>query len=873
TINTVINGSAGLAKTGFGTLRLLPTSSNAFSGPISITGLNSTLYVRSNVALGNTANDIDINAGRLQLDGVTNPTFLVTGRTITPGASGGTVELMNNAFLDLNTALGANANAMTFTGQGTVELNTPSARTGSTFVSGVLLRINSATAMGNPGTASLTNGAVLEVNNGSGTFAGSVTFGAGTVLRGGAGTHTFGGVANVGGNMAINGGLSGSDTLILGADAVRLGSGWTTTVNVGTVRLDAANSYAGGWTIAGGALQIGDPGAMGTGSGAVVVSGSGRLKVNAPSLARDITLNNPGGGVELLQSTTIAGDITVPSTSAYVPIIGPGFELTLTGDGSTFAYGGTAFFGGASGVGSLRVQGGADLSGASARLYGTGAAPTHIAVSGAGSTWVNTGEVWIGNSLAGGATLLIEAGGSLSCPGVYIGVGEDGSATVTGEGSTLTSASLLKVGLASQSTMSLLAGADVTALDTFVGEGISASGTLTINGAGSTWTNQGLLIVGKAASSGGTPAEGVVNLSNGGTLTCLGMHLGDGASASSTLTISGGLTRLDCGAAGILMCQNGAASTLNLNGGLIDIDGNIDDAGTGVSTLIMSGATLDMHNHAIGGANPIDILEFRSGTLKNVSEINNGAGLTKTGPGTLYLNTSNSYTGTTTVSEGTLFVVNLLTGSATGAGPILVAPGATIAGPGYVAGPLNSNGGVAPAGFIGSPFGTLTVENNYNQALGGTLHIEVGGTSQFDRVVLTNGTAALDGTLHVTLLNGFVPAAGDAFDILSASSVSGTFSDSNLPALPPGLSWDVQYLANALRLSVTGAGGCDSTDFNNDGLFPDTADIDDFLSVFSGGPCSNDPNCGEVDFNNDGLFPDTLDIDSLLSVFSGGPCL
>jgi len=65
---------------------------------------------------------------------------------------------------------------------------------------------------------------------------------------------------------------------------------------------------------------------------------------------------------------------------------------------------------------------------------------------------------------------------------------------------------------------------------------------------------------------------------------------------------------------------------------------------------------------------------------------------------------------------------------------------------------------------------------------------------------------------------------------------------------------------------------CDSIDFNADGLFPDTADIDDFLSVFSGGPCSTGT-CGDTDFNNDGLFPDTLDIDSLLSVFSGGACL
>ncbi len=66
--------------------------------------------------------------------------------------------------------------------------------------------------------------------------------------------------------------------------------------------------------------------------------------------------------------------------------------------------------------------------------------------------------------------------------------------------------------------------------------------------------------------------------------------------------------------------------------------------------------------------------------------------------------------------------------------------------------------------------------------------------------------------------------------------------------------------------------GCDAIDFNGDGLYPDTADIDDFLSVFSGGPCSTGT-CGDIDFNNDGLFPDTADIDALLSVFSGGACL
>ncbi len=71
--------------------------------------------------------------------------------------------------------------------------------------------------------------------------------------------------------------------------------------------------------------------------------------------------------------------------------------------------------------------------------------------------------------------------------------------------------------------------------------------------------------------------------------------------------------------------------------------------------------------------------------------------------------------------------------------------------------------------------------------------------------------------------------------------------------------------------SVLGTIPCDSIDFNRDGLFPDTQDIDDFLAVFAGGACPTG-NCGDIDFNNDTLFPDTTDIDALLSVFSGGPC-
>ena len=77
---------------------------------------------------------------------------------------------------------------------------------------------------------------------------------------------------------------------------------------------------------------------------------------------------------------------------------------------------------------------------------------------------------------------------------------------------------------------------------------------------------------------------------------------------------------------------------------------------------------------------------------------------------------------------------------------------------------------------------------------------------------------------------------------------------------------------NIVNLTLD-VGQCDSIDFNNDAIFPDSSDIADFLSVFGGGPCSNDPNCGDTDFNNDGIGTDPVDIEAFLSVYSGGPCL
>jgi hypothetical protein len=70
---------------------------------------------------------------------------------------------------------------------------------------------------------------------------------------------------------------------------------------------------------------------------------------------------------------------------------------------------------------------------------------------------------------------------------------------------------------------------------------------------------------------------------------------------------------------------------------------------------------------------------------------------------------------------------------------------------------------------------------------------------------------------------------------------------------------------------------CDSVDFNNDQISPDSDDLNDFVAVFAGGPttCSTypTPGCNDLDFNNDGLFPDSGDLDAFLSRLAGGACL
>jgi hypothetical protein len=136
---------------------------------------------------------------------------------------------------------------------------------------------------------------------------------------------------------------------------------------------------------------------------------------------------------------------------------------------------------------------------------------------------------------------------------------------------------------------------------------------------------------------------------------------------------------------------------------------------------------------------------------------------------------------------------------------------------------------------------TITVADSIaiheNAAVGFTL----GGTASYPRLA-TSGAATLDGELIVFLESGFAPSAGDAFDLMDWSSVSGSFDHLDLPALAADLAWATSQLDSIGLLSVTFA-----ADFDEDG----DVDGDDLANWKSGYGAANLATHVQGDANGD----------------------
>jgi hypothetical protein len=140
------------------------------------------------------------------------------------------------------------------------------------------------------------------------------------------------------------------------------------------------------------------------------------------------------------------------------------------------------------------------------------------------------------------------------------------------------------------------------------------------------------------------------------------------------------------------------------------------------------------------------------------------------------------------------------------AGPAPTSYGVQIDDPAFLAGVdlTNPGGGLNPQIYF-TP-ATLTIADTCVLNPGATLEIGIATPTAVDQVV-TSGQFTADGTLAV-VRDPATPTlqSGNVFDIIDASSITGTFDTIDLDPLGPGFLWDLRELYTAGVLSVLAGG-------------------------------------------------------------------
>jgi autotransporter-associated beta strand protein len=183
-----------------------------------------------------------------------------------------------------------------------------------------------------------------------------------------------------------------------------------------------------------------------------------------------------------------------------------------------------------------------------------------------------------------------------------------------------------------------------------------------------------------------------------------------------------------------------------------------------------------------------------------VGQSTSGLGLTKAGAGTLVLSASNTYTGLTTVSGGTLLVNGSVAGS------VSVATGATLGGSGTTGAVTVSSGGVLLPGSSGQPgilsTGGVTLNGgaNFKVALNGPAP----GNGGYAQLVVSGTVSLNNSNLNVTV--GYAAAVGASFTIIKnngPSAVSGTFNN---------LAEGARFVVQGMTFQITYKGGASGKD-------------------------------------------------------------
>jgi fibronectin-binding autotransporter adhesin len=456
TVSSELAGTAGMTKSGAGTLIL--SGSNSFTGNAVISG--GTLQITNDSALGNTANDL-ANNGTLK---TTATVVLDAGRDI---SGSGTYDIANGTTLTVNGNM--NNTATTLGNSGTLDLQGATRSLGATTIAA-------------PATLDAAGAINVTTLTASGLSNGTANINPDLVFTTGVKTLNVA----AGGELALNGAVSGATTIAK--------------TGAGTLSINSSNSVQ---------IRVGATAASPTDGGTVVVAsaastGSGQIQLNYGTLraaSAIVATNGVSIGGRTGTSAVLAGsDMEFQGQSTFFRGTSTSGEMDLTVNNSTTFSGGFAAMGGsgtATGI-TLRGSGEVVISGASSALVENVTLAETITLTlnnsfgggvavGAGATLGGTGSMTGSLSLASGAKFIFDlnavGANALTVNGSTVSFGAFGIDDLIGLDNTVANGAYTIIdGSATIDTINLSNLGEVNAFD--LGDGKSAyfsEGSLVVN--------------------------------------------------------------------------------------------------------------------------------------------------------------------------------------------------------------------------------------------------------------------------------------------------------------------------------------------------------------------------------------------------------
>ena len=766
-----------------GTYQVLDNSSTVLTGTIT----NNGSFQVNSVADGT---QVEIN-GPVILKGT--GTLVLNGTLDVIFGSGTSPKLTNQSTIAGQGDLGNGQ--MGFTNTGTLDANV----TGGAIAIGVN---NSGFTNYNGTTDTLTGG--TYINNG-----GNITFAAGN--NGGI-TTLAANVTEENGGQLINT-TSGSNALAFLTSITSTGS-LTTDVNFtdagafsnagsltilpGTTFSVATLSQISGTTLTAGTYVL-DANLSLTGATQTITSNAGNITLAGGTIENANSTNALAGLATNSGKLTIAGSSNNISTTATsfsntgTLTINTGDSFTVsklsqisgtTLSGGTFVLGGNLNVGSGSNIttnsSTLTLEGGTIMSGTANALLNLASNTRFLTLAGNANftttgNFVNSGTITVNS----GSTFTVLSGKSLSNYKTATNTLQSGSYIVAGE-------------------LAFNAGTTGAIETDFANITLEGTGELfnTSSGAASTNALANLATI----SSGGsfTLAQNANFTTNAAATSPI--TASSRSTAAAPLPLTGALTNLAGGTlTGGTYTVGGTLKLPSSNGGIVTNAANLTLTGTTAKILDGTANALAGFNKNTGTLTLSSdaALTTASSNFTNTGTVDVAAGQHVDGGRNRY--TYSQTAGQTTI-DGTLAVAG------TGGTKIT---GGTILGAGTVKGNLavgNASGTAATVNVGDSgKAGLLSITGKYTQLATGSMTGLINGTkvgTQFSQMKVT-GAAALAGTINFTVASAFQASLtlGETFTVLTASSVTGTFSNSTI-AINSSFHFNVTYSSTGVVLTV-----------------------------------------------------------------------